>query len=1048
MRLGLALRAAFAIYGSVIAASGSVAAQSAQPSAPRVIGLAGEWRLLLDPEDRGLSDRVYETTLPDRITLPGYVIYGRSRSEPRRQASNAAAETHSPQTYVGPAWYQRSITVPYAWRRRRITLYLERCCWESRLWIDGKFAGIQDSLSTPHVYDITKLASPGQHRITIRVDNRAKHALGRVHAYQPAGSAPWNGILGRIELRGSARVWIEAVQVFPDARNMRLRVRTRIGNITDSVARVQVEHTAWTEAAVAPTLRFTTSGTAPPGWVWLESSMALPMSVPVWDTRRPSVYVLHSAMEATNGRLTWLSVHDTAFGVRSLSAEGGFIRVNGQPILLRGAIHRGVSPQETMRFMDARYWEQIFRTAASYGINQIRFDTWCPPNAAFEAADRLGLLLLVEAPLRAKDFGRVPDRDQFARDEAGRMLAAYGNHPSFAFLTLGSELTGDEKLADAVIRQFEASDNRRLYAVSTGGFATPRDAFAVLPLPVSHAYRAGAELASAVDNRRKPFIVHEWGRSAESVLEATGSRPSAVGKCTSEACLSIARARLALLEQATEQLLRSGVIAGYHLAGFASGLLDGVEPPGPLDREWRETGLVRPDEMRRWCADTLLLVSFSKRVLSTADMLKAEVGIAHFGVGERQNRRVVWKLLDDKDTVLGSGILDDKPERAGTVAMVGVIEFALAAIRPPARLRFRVELDGRSVQNEQSVYVYTPEDLGPFAEGVFVARRLSAGVLQRLERGESVLLLADVTTLRRSVSAALFGSGNSTLPWELAGILCDPRHPALRLFPTPAWADVQWHDMLQRSRCAVLDAGTDPRSVIVAGLTADGTVPLGLVMEHRVGTGRLLICTLDLLTEGETRHEARQLLQSLLTYASSPEFNPRVELDSMALKRLLRTEEPEDTYAPQPPDTDRAVAWIRAGGAREAPEESPWSREQDVVITLADGVQYSIEGKLMGTGATAGLTSAGGVRVQITLPIRVRGHIWLRLLPEDKGIAHVLMGRTLCETVAISGTRPFWLRIPVSYEDAGSDRIRFGVLPEVGSFRVLDIVLTVQRPGQ
>lgn len=1043
------MRVVLAAWGILLGASVAAGAQSVQPSAPRVISLAGEWRLLLDPEDRGLADRVWEVALPDRISLPGYVADGAKRAgRPGAMPGRAEGHTAGAQAYVGPAWYQRVVTIPYAWRRRRITLFLERCCWESRVWVDGKFVGAQESLSTPHVYDITKLAAPGQHRLTIRMDNRQKHPLGRVQAYEPGGSAPWNGVLGKIELRGSARVWIETVQVYPDVQNMRLKVRTRIGNITNQAVRVQVEHTATTDAANAPALRFTTTGTATPRFVWLETSLPLPASAPLWDTRGPAVYVLQSTMEATNGRLTWLSVHDTTFGLRSLTAQDGYVHVNGRRILLRGAIHKGVCPRKAPRFMDVRYWEQIFRAAASYGINHIRFDTWCPPKAAFEAADRLGLLLLMEAPLRAQDFGRFPERDSFVRNEASRILETYGNHPSFAFFTLGSELVGDTRVAEAVVRQSAASDNRRLYAVCTGGLGTPTDAFSVLPVPLPHALSAGGAATPSSETPRKPLIVHEWGKLASSNDEAVAEWSREDGYRRPEASLAMGRAVLERLQRATESLLWSGVIAGYHFAGFASGVTDGTEPVGPLNAEWRETGLVGPDEMRQWCADTTLLVSLPKRVLATDDAVRAEVALAHFGSGDLDEVRVVWRVVDDKDAVLGSGVLMGRDVRAGKVTVLGNAEYRLSGVRPPARLRFRVELEGRSVQNEQSVYVYTPEDLGPFAEGVFVARRLSADVLQRLERGESVLLLADVTTLRRSVSAALFGGGNRALPWKLAGISCDPKHPALRLFPTPGWADVQWHDMLQRSRCAVLGVGADPRSVIVAGLTADGSVPLGLVMEHRVGSGRLLTCTLDLLTEGEMRHEARQLLQSLLTYASSPEFNPRVELDSTALKRLLRTEEPEDTYAPQPPDPDRAVAWIRAGGAREALEESPWSREQDVVITLADGVQYSVEGKLTGTGATAGLASAGDVRVQITLPIRVTGHIWLRLLPEDKSIAHVLMGRTLCETVAISGTRPFWLRIPVSYEDAGSDRIRFGVLPEVGSFRVLDIVLTVQRPGQ
>jgi len=173
-----------------------------------------------------------------------------------------------------------------------------------------------------------------------------------------------------------------------------------------------------------------------------------------------------------------------------------------------------------------------------------------------------------------------------------------------------------------------------------------------------------------------------------------------------------------------------------------------------------------------------------------------------------------------------------------------------------------------------------------------------------------------------------------------------------------------------------------------------------------------------------------------------------MELTPPALKRILRTDDLQDTYAGEPPDPDGTAMGVRVGGARESAEESSWSREQDVVIALADGVRYRIEGRLGGSGPVAGLESAGGVRLQMTLPIQVAGQIWLRVLPKGRAVTQIEVGSDVAETLEISGNRPLWLRIPAAVEGAGTDRIDLAIHPESGSFRVLDVVLKVQRPVQ
>ena len=119
--------------------------------------------------------------------------------------------------YAGAAWYQRDIEIPKSWDGQRVVLLLERPHWETRVWLDDKLVGTNDSLSTPHEYDLGQLA-PGKHTLTIRVDNRMIVDIGEnSHAISDHTQGNWNGIVGKIELRATPLVWIEDAQVYPHA---------------------------------------------------------------------------------------------------------------------------------------------------------------------------------------------------------------------------------------------------------------------------------------------------------------------------------------------------------------------------------------------------------------------------------------------------------------------------------------------------------------------------------------------------------------------------------------------------------------------------------------------------------------------------------------------------------------------------------------------------------------------------------------------------------------------------------------------------------------
>ncbi len=134
--------------------------------------------------------------------------------------------------------------------------------------------------------------------------------------------------------------------------------------------------------------------------------------------------------------------YETTFGVRQLTSENSLLHINGRRLFLRGTLECAIFPLTGHPPTDRAGWEKVFGTARQYGLNHIRFHSWCPPEAAFAVADSLGFYLQIELPLWSLQVGEDPKADQFLRDEAARMSREYGNHPSFCFWSMGNELEG------------------------------------------------------------------------------------------------------------------------------------------------------------------------------------------------------------------------------------------------------------------------------------------------------------------------------------------------------------------------------------------------------------------------------------------------------------------------------------------------------------------------------------------------------------------------------------------------------------------------------
>jgi GH18 family chitinase len=937
-----------------------------------VMPLSGVWRFDLDPADEGLVSFRENRTLGERIRLPGVLqaqgfgedvtvdtqwtgqIVDRSfftapRYEPYRRPGNVKVPfwLQPDKHYVGPAWYEREVVIPPEWKGRRLVLHLERPHWQTITWLDGRLVGSSDSLSTPHEHDLGTAVEPGTHRLTIRVDNRLVVDVGlNSHSVTDHTQGNWNGIVGRIDLRAGSPVWIEDLQAFPHVATKSVTVRGRLGNATGRAGRGTLR--LGVEARLPPGVGGPFGGGLPPGVggggaapeskavdvSWdasggeFEAEYPLGASARRWDEFSPALYRLTATLDAGGS-------HDTrtvSIGLREIGTQGTQFVMNGRKIFVRGTLECAIFPKTGRPPTDVDSWRRIVRVAKAHGLNAIRFHSWCPPEAAFTAADEEGFYYQVEVASWANGStrlgGGLPIDDWLYR-ETGRILKAYGNHPSFVLLPYGNEPAGrDAEFLGRWVAHWKAKDPRRLYTSASGWPQIPENQFHVAPEPRIQAWGAG--LASRVNAkppetrtdycdyvraRTVPVISHEIGQWCAYPNLAERSKYTGYLKARNFDIFADTLTANGMADQATdflrasgklqtllykediESALRTAGMGGFELLDLHDFPGQGTALVGVLDPFWDSKGYVTADEFRRFSGPTVPLARLDRRVFTTSETLEADVEVAHFGPAPLVGARPAWRLVGDDGRVAARGALPARDVPVDNGVSLGRVRVRLAGLAAPRKYRLVVGLEGTSFENDWDVWVYPSRVDTAVPAAVTVVRHLDEIAETRLREGGRVVLLVPPARVRGDALGKV-ELGFSSIFWNTAwtsrqaphtlGVLLDPKHPALAAFPTEGYSNWQWWYLVSRAGAMILD--DLPKELRPTVQVIDDWFTnrrLGLVFEARVGKGRLLVTSLDLESDLETNPVARQMRHSLLRYAASGRFAPPVEVTAGAVRALV-----------------------------------------------------------------------------------------------------------------------------------------------------------------
>ena len=411
-------------------------------------------------------------------------------------------------TYEGEARISRKITVP-DYGTDRLFVLAERAR-ALRLLVDGEACAVfrQGTLSTPYIFELTG-AAPGEHEFTFLSDNSypgmPKAAICYSSAATDETQTNWNGILGECSMYTRPQNFIDSLRVYP--RAVKKEEKNKAGGYVldvcvelapgakkvykDAKIILQSEALAAGELEDTQTLTeiisYSGEGLAEAGTdkeenpktmeIWFRD-LPLRENVKLWDEDEGNLYEM--AVTLDNG----MSAEDkggstaecrTRFGIRSFGDNGsGRLALNGRAIFLRGEANCAEYPETGHPPMTIPEWKEMLLKYRSYGINFVRFHSHCEPEAAFAAADELGMLLQPElSHWDPKDAFGTEESYRYYRAELVDLLKTYANHPSFVMLTLGNELQaqdeGRERMRE-LVRTAKRMDPTRLYANGSNAF--------------------------------------------------------------------------------------------------------------------------------------------------------------------------------------------------------------------------------------------------------------------------------------------------------------------------------------------------------------------------------------------------------------------------------------------------------------------------------------------------------------------------------------------------------------------------------------------------
>lgn len=889
------------------------------------INLSGFWKFQIDSGDIGNKQKWYLSghQFNDSIKLPGTTDISKKGLF---NTDTLTTRLHRNYKYEGAAWYSREVNIPINWKKKNIQLIIERTKISS-VWVDGKYIGSSTLLQSKQVYDLTKFLSTGKHSICVLVNNSLKLTnYGNVHIYTDETATNWNGMIGELKLIAKHSINIKEIQLHTDINKKTVLADISITN-TPTNSKLELEYQVFkidggNKVSVATGLSKIEKDSS------FKLNCSLEKSFALWDDYNQNIYEYIATIKADGKPIDEQTVH---FGLKKFEAKQTNFFINDRKTFLRGKNDGCVFPLTGHPPMDTSTWIKLFRTAKQYGINHYRFHTWCPPEAAFTAADREGIFLQIELPFWGSEFTGIT-KDMLLK-EALAMQKAYAHHPSLTMFALGNELWTNDDTLTKFIGVLKASDNRILYTQSSNNklgssFPSNNSDFHVtvrtpfmkdtslyhtrLTFWYGESDQGGLlnklypntkmNFDSAVAKIKIPMISHEIGQflvfpDYDEIKKYTGvvkaknleifkNRLERSGMLALNKKFQKASGALAVLcyKAEIEAALRTAALAGFQLLDLQDYPGQGTALVGILDAFMDSKNIITPNEWRYFCNDVVPLALFDKYCWGAEEILKTDIQVANYSNKDLKST-VNIKIVDDKGNILFTHSIAQRIFLKGQLSEKINVQFNLQKIVAPKQVRLEISIANTNYKNTYPFWVYPRTNPQKISKGILVSTEWNKNTIKQLEDGAKVLYLPQTSKIKSSEgmfnpefwSYGMFESLSKLFKKPFSpgtmGLLIDSKHPIFECFPTQFHSNWQWWSIIKNSYSMPLVNIDNCIPLVQVIDNFERNQKLGLLFECKVGKGSLLVCS-SRLNKIQHLPEGRQLYASILNYMNSTKFNP------------------------------------------------------------------------------------------------------------------------------------------------------------------------------
>lgn len=935
------------------------------------IDLSGKWQFQIDRDGRGAQDGWYRADVPlnDDIVLPAsmpqrlkgddisvdtkwvgslydssyfYNPYMKKYREPGKDMKLQFFLTPD-KHYVGKAWYKRTVTLPEDEAVPMYTLYLERPHITTEVWVNGEKAGeVHKSLSAPHIYPLYGLLKPGVNTIAICVDNDPETVkVGQdSHSVSDQTQGDWNGMVGKIELR-PFNVF-EYVAVYPDIDTKTARVHVEMLDYKPrQKAAITLKATAFNSDKQHMVESQPVEVTLSDGII-VTNDITLQMGedMLLWDEFNPQLYKLEATVKTKDGRTF---KHEAVFGMRKMEIRDKMFYINGRETILRGTVENCDFPNTGYPPMDLESWLKLFKTCKSYGLNHMRFHTYCPPEAAFLAADMTGFYIQPEGPSwpnHGVKLGRGEPIDTYLMEEGLAIVNEYGNHPSFTFFAFGNEPAGNwVPWSTKHVAKIKEHDSRHLYCGFSvgGGWAwQPGSEYAV---------KAGARglnewarrAPESVVNFEKsittyngkdmpntpitmPFVSHETGQwcafpNFDEISKYTGVnkaknfeifrdllRDNGMESRGRDFMLASGKLQALCYKAEVERTLRTPNYAGFQLLSLNDYSGQGTALVGVTDVFFEDKGYISDREFREFCSPIVPLAKIAKFTFQNNETFEADVELSQFSDKEIKGVAPHWSICAADGASYAEGDFATQDLPIGCNIELGKIAVPLSGINDPTKLVLTVTIPGTEAKNHWNFWVYPAtssaqiqyEKQSWIPKGIYVTDSLDEKAMKTLNKGGNVLICAagKVTYGKEVVQQFTPVFWNTSWfkmrPPHTTGIYVENTHSIFDLFPTDNHSDMQWWELVNRGQVMQFtDFPKDFQPLVQSIDTWFVSRKIGMLFEANVGKGKLVMTTMDITNNLDKRIVARQMRESIIAYMQSDKFKPKWTLEPQLIADLF-----------------------------------------------------------------------------------------------------------------------------------------------------------------